>query len=318
MLALFFLALPVEERTSGLLFLTIYLGSGLFGSYLHTLLAPETTLLVGAFPPVCGVAGALLAYYWRRQARLLISLFFIRSWSIDIPIFLYTLIFFGILLVAGPLVLFSDPGSFGSIGAFFFGLTVAIADTRLRPLPDYFTYPFEYKFLERSQENLSQYQRIQVFTEWLYYSPTNLRVFRALAKEVTRGSTNPKVNKVIDKFRVHAFPEVYQYNKRNEEFLRLLPIRWLSWALVGHSPTFLRRLAEQYEKDRQFDQAFKLYFLTLNEVGWRDSNDDAHALFKNYKKACIDPHFAEETEVLKDRHSPFGRFIDQRKGFSVA
>ncbi len=317
MIFLFFLAFPVEERVGGVLFFLTYLGTGLIGSLAQVWLDPSGYYLVGASPAICGISGALAVFFWKNNAKVFLSLFFIKSKSVYIPVYLYSLIFLVSGIAIDLLMPFHDIAHITHFAGFAGGGLMALTYSKLRPLPDYFTYPYEFEFLKRTEQNLSQYDRIKVYAEWLYYTPTNMHAFRALAKEVKRSSTNPKVNKVLNKFRIFAFSEVYELNKRNVDFLRLLPVRWLSWASVGHSPSFLRSLGEKYAEERNFEMAFKMYFLTMNEVGWRN-NDDAIELFKNYKKACIDPHFVEESEVLKDRHSPFGGFIQKRAGFAVA
>ncbi len=317
MIFLFFLAFPVEERLGGPLFFLTYLGTGLIGSLSQVWLDPSGFYLVGASSAICGISGALAVFFWKNNAKVFLSLFFIRSKSVYIPVYLYSLIFLVSALAVDLLMPFHNIAHIAHFAGFAGGGLISFMYMKLRPLPDYFTYPYEFEFLKRTKENLSQYDRIKVYAEWLYYAPTNMQAFRAFAKEVKRSSTNPKVNKVLNKFRLFAFSEVYELNKRNVDFLKLLPVRWLSWASVGHSPSFLRGLGEKYVEERNFEMAFKMYFLTMNEVGWRN-NDDAIELFKNYKKACIDPHFVEESKVLQDRHSQFGGFIKKRDGFAVA
>ncbi len=314
---LLFLAYPVEERGGAFLFISTYVVSGFSGIMLQAILDPTIFYVIGSSAGVCGVAGALAVYFWKNQAKVFASFFFIKSKSYFIPVYLYSILFLFLTLTVDFFMPFHDVAHIAQFGGFITGGVLAFIHNKIRPLPNYYTYPYELEFLKKSKNNLSQYDRIKVLAEWLYFSPTNMYAFSELAKEVRRSSTNPKVNKVLNKFRMHAFPDVYRLNKRNRDFLKLLPVRWLSWASVGHHSGFLRRLGKQFAEERNFDCAFKMYFLTMNEVGWGES-DDSIELFKNFKKASVNSHFMEEITVLKDRHSPFGRFIEKRKGFAVA
>ncbi len=316
-LFLLFLAFPVEERMGGLPFLLTFFTTGAIGSTTQAFLDPNAFYIFGTSAAICGIAGCMASFFWGRYAKVLVSFFFIKSKSFYVPILFYSSFFLFGSLVVDFLLPYHHIAHVAHFVGFASGALLGWLYKTFRSLPNYFVFPYELKFEQRLQKNLSQYDRIKVLAEWLYYSPTNMYAFRELAREVKRSSTNPKVNKVLNQFRVHAFPELYLMNKRNLEFLKLLPVRWLSWASVGHSPSFLRSQAQQFADERKFEMAFKLYFLTLNEVGWRD-NSDAIELFKNFKKATIDEHFNEETQVLKERHSPFGRFLAKRENFHVA
>ncbi len=312
MLILIFLAIPVEERMGSFLFAMTYLFSGMAGSLLQVFLSTDALYIVGASSSISGVAGALTYFFWRHKAKIWVSYFFMFSQVVVIPVIIYTPVF----MVAGDIIgLFDEStnvGHFAHLGGFLMGGFLAFLHNKMLPLPQNFTYPFELNFLEQSRKSLSQMDRLRVFSQWLYYSPVNIFAFKHFVSEINRSNNNPKTELIVNHFKRNIFPEVYECNKKKVRFINLLPVNWLHLLAIGDDPVFLKKTAAQYEIQRDFVNAFKLYFLLLNEIGWRNE-EYGRLLFKNYKKSTINKKFIKLSEELAFNHPPFRSFLE-RKG----
>lgn len=316
LLLLLFLAFPVEERMGFLGFTFTYLFSGILGSVFHVFVSHDTFYIVGASSAVMGIAGAYTYLFWRQWAQVKLYLIFMKSQTLKIPVYLYAPTFLLASLAIDAFDPLTHTAHLAHVTGFLLGILVGIVYTSLRPLPKYYTYSYELKLANKVEANLSQYERLKAYVEWLYLSPVNLEAFKRLSQEITRSDSNPKVKKLMQRFRKHVFPTIYSLYKNDETFLKSLPVDWLGWLPVDQNLKTLQSLFRKFETNRDFKSAFKVCFLILNQVGWNDETWSVD-LYKNWKKSSIDKSFNKEVAKLMDRHSMFKRQMAKYPGFKI-
>ena len=298
------IAKPLEEKMGPFFFTINFAFCGFLGNATQAFLLPESFYVIGPTAAISGCIAAYLFHFHQNFAILEINLFGKAKRNINFPVLGFSLLLLGGLFSIDKLNPYIHNHLAANIVGFIAGILFAKIFNLILPLPKYYVFPYELTYRENATLGYSQWDKVKVYLEWIYFAPYNLDAFSGLVKELERSSGHSKVNLEISKFRQKHFYRLYRLNRKTRRFMRLIPLEWLRYTPTDDRETHIIKFANEFKEKRDFANAFKMCFLILNQKSWKDKHWRTE-LFKNYKKATVSPQFRKNVASLIEHHSGF-------------
>lgn len=249
-----FMSIFVEFRLGGFLYGLLYLVCGSFGLVSHLMIMDDPSIpLMGASANIAGIAGAFTVFFWKKNIKVLGSLFFVYNRTFSLPVYF----FFPVLVFSGDLVGALNAGQagvahFAHLSGFVMGAALAYVLKKVDKLPESFAFPEEFFEYQRVKQ-IPPEKSLESYLKILEINRENFLVHQKILDSFPSASQWASLSPEQKTYVIRELPTYLRLEKKREAVLQaILEKMDASWPLKkvfeGLTGKELKRLIESSEQ----------------------------------------------------------------------